>query len=86
MSIYHKTIKRLKNGCESYCLKNITIDQLKNELAKSSQEIVAVDEQNLRSFLLSAEGQLDMLQFTVEDVFSESLLIVEKIQERIKDE
>ncbi len=83
MTIYREELKRLLTDCEKYKNHLIGTEYLKNSVWQTAQTIISTDEQDLRVFLQQAEGQLDIIQFTCEDIFSESLKIVSDITKTI---
>jgi len=83
MTIYQKELKNLMTDCERYRRSHIGTEELKNSVWQTARAITNTEKQELRNFLQRAEGELDMLQFTCEDVFGESLGIVSGITERI---
>ncbi len=84
MIIYDEILKKLSDDCEKYrnCLSDI--DELKNAVWQAAQAITYIEKKELRTFLQSAEGRLDMIQFTSENVFEDSLEIVSEIIDRIR--
>lgn len=83
MTIYQEELKNLLTACERYRRNHIGAEELKNSVWQTARAITNTEEQKLRNFLQQAEGELDMAQFTCEDVFVESLSIVSGIPERI---
>jgi hypothetical protein len=86
MTIYRETLQDLKTACSKYRRHLLGIEELKAAVWEAAQTIVAVEELELHKFLQWAEGQLDMVQFTVdqENIFRESLKIVSQIEEQIQ--
>lgn len=84
MIIYDEILKKLSDDCEKYRNHLSDIDELKTAVWKAAQAITNFEEKELRNFLQSVEGQLDMIQFTSENVFEDSLEIVSEIIDRIR--
>jgi len=84
MTIYKEILKKLLTDCEKYQSHLIRIEELKNSIWHTSRVIGNVQERKLTDMLQQAEGQLDMIQFTCEDIFKESLKIVSGISEEIR--
>ncbi len=84
MTIYNETLTRLYNDCEKYRNRLSDIDELKTAFWKAAQAITHIEEKELRNFLQSVEGRLDMIQFTSENVFEDSLEIVSELTEKIR--
>jgi len=83
MTIYQKELKNLLTVCEKYRKKHLGTEELKNSVWQTARTITDTEGEELRNFLQQAEGELDMVQFTCEDVFGESLRIVSEITEKI---
>ena len=63
-----------------------TAEQLKEVIWAVSQEIVSLEEKNLRLFLMKSEAEIDEIQFTLDDDSQNEKinLVVDKILEQIK--
>jgi len=83
MTIYQKELKNLLADCERYRRNHLGTEELKSSLWQTARTITDTEEQELRNFLQQAEGELDMIQFTCEDMSGESLRVVSGITERI---
>ena len=85
-TIYPMVLDEVERACGEYRRRSLALDDLKAALWKASSEVVAHDERNLRVFLQWAEGQLDMIQFTMDDgyLYGRTLEIVERVEEMIQ--
>ncbi|OQX25852.1 MAG: hypothetical protein BWK80_13520 [Desulfobacteraceae bacterium IS3] len=83
MTIYNDILTMLYNDCKKYQNRLSDIDELKTAVWKASQAITHIEEKELRNFLQSVEGRLDMIQFTSESVFEDSLEIISELTEKI---
>lgn len=83
MTISQNVLNNLLNDCKKYKEHIIGTEDLKTSVWETARTLSGTDEKDLRDFLRQAEGQLDMIQFTCEDVFEESLGIVSEIMEKI---
>jgi hypothetical protein len=82
MTPYPEALLELKQGCTRYRRKAIREEELQSCLWKAVQTIVAVEEKELRDYLRSAEGRVELLRFTVNQnqVYEEVLKLVEEIE------
>jgi len=83
MAMYDDILTALSDDCEKYRNHLSDIDELKTAVWNAAQAITNFEEKELRNFLQQAEGQLDMIQFTSENVFEDSLGTVSEITEKI---
>ncbi|GEM_PF-1506077 len=81
--ICQNALKNLLTVCERYRNREIEIEELKTSVWETARMITDVQEQGLRNFLRQAEGELDMIQFTCENIFEESLEIISGLTEKI---
>ncbi len=81
---YPDQVKAVLEACLAYQQGKIDFDELKAEIWKGAQAVVAAEEAEFRHFLQSAEGELDMIQFTTEDVRASALDVVRKIESRVR--
>jgi len=84
MTLYQNVLKNLSDACEQYRNHCMEITDLKNAVWQAARIITSVQERDLRDVLQQAEGELDMIQFTSENVFGDSLRIVSDITEKIR--
>jgi hypothetical protein len=66
MSLYPDTILDLRTSIEAYRPGLIDEYQLQESLSRGAGIIVAIEESELRESLLRAEGQIELLRFTVD--------------------
>jgi len=85
MKIYDEILTKLSDDCEKYRNRLSEIEELKTAVWQAAQTITYSEDKKLRNFLQSAEGKLDMIQFTSENVFEDSLQIVSEIIEKIRE-
>lgn len=83
--LYPEEIRRVLSACQKYRDKEINIEELKAAIWGGAQGIVAHEERDLRKMLQWAEGQLDSIQFTKEDVYPEALQIVAAVEQNLKN-
>lgn len=83
-TVYPDQVKAVLRACLSYQDGKIELDELKAEIWDGVQAVVAVEEAEFRRFLQSAEGRLDMIQFTTEDVRASALDVVREIEARVR--
>ena len=87
-TIYEEQLRSLSEALAQYRDRRLTIDEIKARVWTTAQEVTSYEDRELRKFLQSAEGKLDMIQFTTdtENIFPASLEIVDAIEERIRTE
>lgn len=87
MTVYPEVLRSLRDLCHRYRQGLVDIDELKAGIWSAAGQIVHVEERALREFLQSADGKLDMMQFTVDEasVFGESLKIVSAIERKLEE-
>ena len=84
-TIYCDIVKHLLIVCKMFKQHEVDLDYLKNEIWLTAEAIVASDESKLRKFLQSAEGQLDIIEFTTDSdkKFDVALSIVDGVMEEL---
>lgn len=84
MSIYKQDVQDLLTATKQYKDKKISLDEYKSAVWQAACSIVHVEEKQFRSFLQNSEGDLDIIQFTVDSnkIFDETLKVVEQIEIR----
>ncbi len=85
MAMYDDILTKLYNDCEKYRNHISDMDELKTAVWQAAQSLANFEEKELRYFLQQAEGRLDMIQFTSENIFEDSLEIVSEITEKIRE-
>jgi hypothetical protein len=87
MALYPQALARLRAACLDYRSHRIGIEQLQAAIWSAAQEIVAVEEKELRRFLQNAEGRLDLLRFTVDQssLFDRTLELVSEIENYVRE-
>ncbi|MBX3375132.1 MAG: hypothetical protein KF817_14985 [Phycisphaeraceae bacterium] len=83
-TIYPDQVRAVLKACLAYQDGNVDLDELKARIWEGAQAVVAVEEAEFRRFLQSAEGKLDVIQFTAEDVRDSALDVVRKIEARVR--
>jgi hypothetical protein len=82
-SIYTETLCRLMAAADNYRAKNINLESYQSEIFKAENEIVSIEERELRSLLLNHENELELIQFTTGD--QRSIYVeVDKFQEALR--
>lgn len=82
-TIYRDTITKILENCSKYRCNNISLDDLKKAVWEAAQQIESADEYDLRRFLQSIEGRLDLVQFTTDsaEVFDATVPIVQELED-----
>ena len=83
-TVYPDQVRAVLRACIAYQDGNINIDELKAEIWEGAQAVLAVEEAEFRRFLQSAEGNLDVIQFTTEDVRASAPELVRMIEARVR--
>lgn len=78
-TVYPDFVRGVIDACLAYQAHKISLDALKSEIWKGAMAIASVQEADFRHFLQAAEGRLDILQFTTEDVRTAVIPIVREI-------
>jgi len=65
--IYPKVITELLEVCHKHLQGLASIDELQFVVQRSESMIVALEEKDVRIFLTSIEGELELIRFTVEE-------------------
>jgi len=81
---YPNQLGSLLKACEEYRGDELGLDALKSVIWQTASVVVSVEEAELRRYLQSVEGKLDMLQATDEDVRASSRKLVEEIETRLR--
>ena len=83
---YAETLSGLLEQIDRFRRAEISLDDLKSALWEAAGVVSSHEERALRETIQQAEGQLDMLQFTVSDtnVHAEALKVVEGLEARIR--
>jgi hypothetical protein len=66
-SIYKQALCTLLTAVNDYKSQNISLERYQAEIFKAENEIVSVDEKELRSLLQNHENQLELIQYTTGD-------------------
>jgi hypothetical protein len=84
---YPDVFKKLLDTCRGYRAKFVDLAVMKATIWSAAQSVVAADEKQHRDALQKAEGELDMIQFTVDQtkVFDETLPVVNAIEAMARD-
>jgi len=87
MALYPEIMADVAEACELYRREIIREEELQRCLWKAVQTIVAIEEKELRDFLQRAEGQIELLRFTVDRdcLYRNTLATVEEIEMRAKE-
>lgn len=82
MTLYYQTKIDLLSAIKNYKNGVIDLDAFKCSIWKAASEVVAVEEKEFRLFLQQAEGELDSLQFTIDDnlLFDETVKVANRIE------
>ena len=85
MPTYPDTAQKLLAACDAYVNRQLALTDMKNAIWGSAQEIVLVDERDLRDFLQTAEGRLDVIEHTTDAaaVFEATTPVVREVGQRM---
>ena len=85
MPTYPSVAERLLAHCREYRQGKEDLATLKAEIWSAASQVSIPEERALREFLQQAEGRLDMIQFTVDEVEVQraSLEVLETIEARL---
>lgn len=81
---YLDQLESLLKACEEYRGDELGLDALKSVIWQTAAVVVAVEEAELRRYLQSVEGKLDMLHATDENVRASSWKLVEDLERRLR--
>jgi hypothetical protein len=86
MSLYPEVLRQLGNSCSQYRQRLIESEELQAGVRNAEELVTAYEERELRKFLHWAEGELELIRFTMNEdrAFQESLNVVSKIEETIE--
>lgn len=70
LSIYREALHTLLTAVDAFKSESINLESYQLEIFKTENEIVSVDEKELRSLLQNHENQLELIQFTTGDKHS----------------
>lgn len=87
MALYPDVAVDVAQACRRYRDRLISEEELQQHLWKAAQTIVAIEEKDLREYLQHAEGQLELLRFTVDGdrVYDSALPLVSEIEKRVAE-
>ena len=85
MATYPEAAHKLVASCDSYLGGVASLAQTKSAIWDAAQQIVLVDERELRDFLQAAEGRLDLIEHTTDapSVFQATSLVVREVRVRM---
>ena len=88
MSVYKNIIQNALDACNDYRSKKITLDYLPGLIANAAEQIVLIEEKELREFLFDLAGELNIVQYTIDDdkIYDAALKLVEEIEARLHKE
>ncbi|ASP38615.1 hypothetical protein CHH28_07965 [Bacterioplanes sanyensis] len=81
--IYPDMIRAILRECESLILGTGSLDSLQNVVQQGEATIVAVEEKDIRSYLTSMEGDLELIRFTLNE--KDHLVASQKVARQIID-
>lgn len=84
---YPDVFRQLLDTCREYRAKSVDLAAMKTAIWGAVQSVVAVEEKQYRDTLQKVEGELDMIQFTVDQakVFDETLSVINTIEAMARD-
>jgi hypothetical protein len=82
---YPKAARELLASCDAYLGGSASLAETKSAIWSAAQQIVLVDERELRDFLQAAEGRLDLIEHTTDaaSVFQATLPVVREVHDRM---
>ena len=81
-SIYKEALLRLLTAVDEYKSQNISLENYQAEVFKTENEIVFLEEKELRSLLQNHENQLELIKYTTGDA-SSIIKEVDEFREKI---
>lgn len=63
--IYPDMIAEIRAACENHVVEVLSADDLQRMIQRGETIIVALEENDIRQFLIDIEGQLELIKFTV---------------------
>jgi hypothetical protein len=81
-SIYKEALCTLLAAVHDYKSQSISLERYQAEIFKTENEIVSIDEKELRSLLQNHENQLELIQYTTGDRTS-ILVELDKFQKEL---
>lgn len=82
MTIYPDIVRSLLEDCGRYRRREWTLDALKSAIWGATEQIISLEDRELRRYLQQTEAELDEMQFTLdsETLFDETLKVVERLE------
>ena len=65
--IYPDVIDEIRLTCSNHLLGISSSDDVQRSIQRGEEIIVAIEERDIRNFLLDLEGQLELAKFTLDD-------------------
>jgi len=83
---YPELVRRLQQRLTEYRAKRTSVSDLQAAIGCTAEALVSLEDRELRSCLLWAEGRLDTLQSTTErsDLFAASLEVVSAVEDGVR--
>jgi hypothetical protein len=78
----------LAQAIQQYRSGTASLDELKARVLATAERVTEYDRRALRTFLLDAEGRLDMIQFTTDSnrVYTKTLPVVDELAKAIRQD
>lgn len=86
MATYPEAARKLLASCDAYLGRGASLAETKSAIWNAAQQIVLVDERELRDFLQAAEGRLDSIEHMTDarSVFEATSLVVREVRDRMR--
>ena len=87
MAIYPRILSIVKEGCAHNRSNTSGIEELQSIIWNAAEQIVALEEKELRRSLQNAESKLELLRFTVdsEQVYEQSLMVIAEVEKQVEE-
>ena len=85
MSHNPEMLRRLRDTCSDYRAGRLRMEELQSVVYQTERDVTAYDERELRKLLRSAENELELIRFTVneEGVRESAMQVVIRIEQAI---
>lgn len=83
---YPELLEHLRIMLADYRAKRVAISDLQKAVWRTAEAVVSYEDRDLRKFLQSVEGKLDVLQFTIDppEQFTASLDIIAALEDQLR--
>ena len=85
MGTYPNVARDLVEACDDFVEGRIGLGEFQSWVLNVADQIALVDERDVREYLESAEGELEMIRFTSDEVLREARRVAAEIRARMLD-